>query len=59
MGSWLANFADAEMGLGNHEAAIYQIQCAIDAGSAQAILIGNLRLRRHAPAGGHLGSHAE
>ncbi|MFO0991729.1 MAG: adenylate/guanylate cyclase domain-containing protein [Hyphomicrobiales bacterium] len=32
MGLWLANIADAEMGLGNYEAAIDQIQRAVDAG---------------------------
>ena len=32
MGLWLANLADAEMGLGNYDTAIEQIQRAIDAG---------------------------
>ena len=32
MGLWRANLADAEMGLGNYDAAIHQIQSAIDAG---------------------------
>jgi tetratricopeptide (TPR) repeat protein len=32
MGLWVANLADAEMGLGNYDAAIHQLQRAIDAG---------------------------
>ena len=32
MGLWRANLADAEMGLGNYDAAIHQLQRAIDSG---------------------------
>jgi adenylate cyclase len=32
MGLWRTNFADAEMGLGNYDAAIEQLRLAIDAG---------------------------
>ena len=32
MGLWRANFADAEMGLGNYDEAIQQLQRAIDSG---------------------------
>ena len=32
MGLWKANLADAEMGLGNYDAAIHLLQSAIDSG---------------------------